>query len=198
MVGRALPYGPQFTAARASCVIDLGPPRHPALLTSAFQKLASHMDIGWDVDGTLINHPASPLLHQFILATPHIRHVIVTFRSERRHGKPWSTLASYRGAPGPAAFKQVIYMPDAMWDEFAIAREARQQNAWPMLGRLLRFRKPAWNEAYRTWKGLVCQREGVTALVDDLTRMVADGCQRHGVELFHPGDFLPTSASKSA
>ncbi len=159
-------------------------PSNPAL-----QRLATHMDIAWDVDNTLIDHPASPLLHRFILATPHIRHVIVTFRNERQGG-PWHALARYASAPGLTAFNQVIYLPEALREQYSNAQAAQRNALWPAFDRLLRPRKAGWEGTYRAWKGMMCEREGITALVDDMTRLVADGCQRHGVKLFHPADFL--------
>ena len=157
-------------------------------LPATMQRLASHMDIGWDVDGTLLDHPASLLLHRFILDTPHIRHVIVTFRSER-HGNPWGRLGQYGAGLGPAAFARTMFLPDEL--SAGLADEtARRSSIWPGIPRLLRRAQPRFGAAHRTWKARVCEQEGITALVDDLTGIVAGGCQRHGVELFHPADFL--------
>lgn len=167
-------------------------PSNPAL-----QRLATHMDIAWDVDNTLIDHPASPLLHRFILATPHIRHVIVTFRNERQGG-PWHALARYAAAPGPTAFSRVIYLPEVLREQYSQAQAARRNSLWPAFDRLLRPRKSGWESTYRAWKGMMCEREGITALVDDMTQMVAVGCQRHGVKLFHPSDFLTSKRTSLA
>ncbi len=154
-------------------------------------RLASHMDIAWDLDGTLIEHPASSMLHSFILGTPQIRHVIITFRTERRHGGPWAPLARYNRALGPKVFKKAIYMPDALWEKYAGAHPARSHGIRSVIRRVLRPTGPALDQACRSWKGLTCHQEGITALVDDLTQAVAAGCKRHGIELFHPADFLP-------
>ncbi len=161
-------------------------PSNPAL-----HRLATHMDIAWDVDNTLIDHPASPLLHRFILATPHIRHVIVTFRNEGQGG-PWHALARYAAAPGPTAFNRVIYLPEVLREQYSQVQAARRSAVWPAFERLLRPRKSGWEGTYRAWKGMMCEREGITALVDDMTQLVAYGCHRHGVKLFHPSDFLTT------
>lgn len=157
--------------------------------TPIVQRLATHMDIAWDVDGTLLDHPASPLLHRFIMQTPHIRHVIVTFRGERQDSF-WSRLGRYSTALGPAAFHRVIYMPESLAAGLIEDRRASKQTGWPRLGRLWRGRKQEIENPHLTWKGETCGREGITALVDDMTGLVAKGCQRHGVELFHPGAFL--------
>lgn len=163
--------------------------------SGAFGRLASHLDIAWDLDGTLVGHPAAPLLHRFILATPHIRHVIVTFRSHAGHGDPWRELAAYGDAPGRTYFERVIPIEDEMRDAFAAAHRGASLG-WS-LGRLLR--PVPTQEAYcRWWKGMVCHQHGLTALVDDLTPMVAEGCRRYGVALFHPDEFRPRESRGDA
>jgi hypothetical protein len=157
---------------------------------SAFQRLATHMDIAWDMDGTLIDHPAAPLLHRFILDTPHIRHVIVTFRSARQ-GTPWARLGGYSHKLGAEHFVQAIHLPDELCAGLSGENLTRRSGYWPALGQLIRPWRRTADTAHRSWKGLICQQEGITALVDDLTSLVAEGCRRHGVELFHPADFLP-------
>ena len=157
---------------------------------TAFQRLATHMDIAWDMDGTLIDHPAAPLLHRFILDTPHIRHVIVTFRSARQ-GTPWALLGGYSSKLGAEHFVRAIHMPDELCAGLSGEASARRSGRWHSLGLLMRPWRRAADTAHRSWKGQTCQREGITALVDDLTSLVTEGCRRHGVELFHPADFLP-------
>lgn len=161
------------------------------LKATALQRLATHMDIAWDMDGTLIDHPAAPLLHRFILDTPHIRHVIVTFRSARQ-GTPWARLGGYSHRLGAEHFVRAIHLPDELCAGLSGETSARRGRTWPALNQLIRpWRRPA-GTAHRSWKGSICQQEGITALVDDLTSLVAEGCRRHGVELFHPTDFLPS------
>lgn len=158
-------------------------------LSPAFQRLATHMDIGWDLDGTLLDHPAAPALHSFIRRTPHIRHSVITFRSAC-HVAPLARLAGYPDAPGAEAFAAVIHMPDQLAPSLAAAQSVDRRSPWPRFGRLLPFGRRAEDQACRTWKGEACRQRGITALVDDMTALVAEGCQRHGVDLFHPSDFL--------
>ncbi len=159
------------------------------LRARAFQRLASHMDIGWDLDGTLINHQAAPALQRFIMATPHIRHVLVTFRTKRQ-GAPWGLLAGYASGIGAAHFDRVLHLPEELCAGLSEDTAARRGGRWPSLPPLpLPWRRAA-DAVHRTWKGHICRQEGITALVDDLTSLVAEGCRRHGVELFHPSDFL--------
>ncbi len=155
-----------------------GAPRSAALAT-----LALHMDIAWDFDGTLVGHPASPLLHQFIREHRGIRHVIVTFRSHGTESLVWSELARHRSAPDRACFDGVLNVPDAMWEQ---VRDRRQR-----LGLARRLLPSLSERQYKTWKGRACREHAITALVDDMTATVAAGCRRYGVALFHPNDFLP-------
>lgn len=160
--------------------------RPVARWSGAFARLASHLDIAWDLDGTLVGHPASPSLHRFILATPRVRHVIVTFRTDTGCGDPWAELAAYTNAPGRGCFERVIALQDDRREEVIAACRGASPR-WG-LGRLFRP-APDRGRDCRRWKGMVCHQYGLTALVDDLTPMVAEGCRHHGVELFHPDDF---------
>lgn len=149
---------------------------------AALAKLASHMDIGWDLDGTLIGHPASPLLHRFIRAHRRMRHVLITFRTRRRHADPWSDLRAYQDAPRPEAFADVVFLDEAAAE---IVSRIEQSARWL-------WRRPDPEQLlHLEWKGRVCREQGLTALVDDKPRMVAPGCRRYGIDLFHPQDFLP-------
>src|SRR4051794_36714659 len=82
----------------------------PNLATIA--RLATHLDIGWDFDGTLVGHSAAPFLHRFIREHRAIRHVIVTFRTRLPDAQVWSELALHRTAPDRSFFKGVLHIPD--------------------------------------------------------------------------------------
>ncbi len=146
----------------------------------AFAKLATHMDIGWDLDGTLLNHAAAPALHRFIQATPRTRHVLITFRTRRRDVEPWAELAAYRNGPKRDLFKALVFLDEAAAEGVARIERGSRPAWW----------RPAADAKHMEWKGRVCAQHGLTALVDDKTRMVAPGCRRYGIELFHPEDFL--------
>lgn len=159
--------------------------RGPSCVASAaLARLALHMDIAWDFDGTLVDHPASPLLHRFIREHPHIRHVIITFRTHGAESRVWSELAQHGTAPSRSCFERILNVPDEIWEQ---VRDRRQR-----LG-LARHLLPASaaEQQYRCWKGWACREHAMTALVDDMTAAVAPGCRKYGVALFHPKDFLP-------
>jgi len=150
----------------------------------AISRLATHLDIAWDFDGTLIGHPASALLHRFIQEHRAIRHVILTFRTHGAERLVWSELAQHRTAPDRTCFDGVLNIADEIWEEVRARRER--------LGFVRHLLPCSGTERrYKRWKGWACRRHGLTALVDDMPAAVAAGCRRHGVALFHPKDFLP-------
>jgi 8-oxo-dGTP pyrophosphatase MutT (NUDIX family) len=141
--------------------------------------LAAHHAIGWDFDGTLIGHPASPMLHGFIRATPERRHVIVTFRTHELRAALPRDLAAIPGAPPISAFAAVESIPDALWLAFEEDRQRREAGA-------LHGPLTAAERAYVEWKGATCRRLGLTVLVDDDAEHVGPGCEAHGVALVRP------------
>ena len=161
-------------------------PRH----VLALARLASHKDIAWYLDGTLVDHPAAPVLHRFIRETPHIRHIVVSFRNARQ-GVPWGLLSGYGAGLEMQHFDRVVHMPDDLCAGISADAASRRGGRWRSLAALTPPWRRSTDAAHRLWKGQICQQEGFTALVDDLTSLVAEGCRRHGVELFHPSDFTP-------
>ena len=143
-----------------------------------FAELRRHAVIAWDLDDTLIGHPASPALHAFIRATPDIRHLIVTFRSHRVAETIW------RDLKGPE--RELFFAAETIDDEVAAQyqRLHRQRATGLFAGPLC-----AAELVYLLWKGAVCARRGAGVLVDDLTEQVRLGCARHGIVLLHPDAF---------
>ncbi len=148
-----------------------------------YGQLRQHRAIAWDVDYTLYGHPASPNLHAFIVAHPDIRHVVVTFRSHGEEDEVWDELAEYPHAPAEACFDGVLNISDEAHVDYhdASGRRARLQHADPL--------SPA-ELHYLEWKGWTCAQNGLTLLVDDMTALVTRGCEKHGIELLHPDQFL--------
>jgi len=146
-------------------------------------RLATHFDIGWDFDGTLVGHPASSILHEFIRSRRAVRHVIITFRTGSAVARVWDDLAQYATAPDRSCFAQVLSIPDAALSDYVASRE-RQSSMRHLLSS-----SPA-EQLCRHWKGKVCSEHNLTALVDDMTAFVAAGCRRYDVALFHPNAFV--------
>ena len=149
--------------------------------------LRRHATIGWDLDDTLIGHPASASMHAFIRATPMIRHILVTFRTSSGAAAIWTDLARVPLTADASCFVAVETMDDGLAEAFQ--RQRRQR-----LSHLLSGPPTAVEIAYRSWKGAVCARLGATVLIDDMTDHVAPGCTLHGVALLHPDVLLARPA----
>jgi hypothetical protein len=162
-----------------------GPHTHSATIA----RLGTHCDIGWDFDGTLVGHRASPILHEFIRTRRAIRHVIVTFRAGSAAERVWDDLARYETAPDRSCFAQVLSIPNESISEYVGNRER--------LGLMRHVLSSSDAEQQcRNWKGQVCFEHDLTALVDDMTGFVAAGCHRHNVTLFHPDEFVADRAAR--
>jgi hypothetical protein len=148
----------------------------------SFDLLKAHDAIGWDFDGTLIGHPASDLLHAFILAYPKKRHVIVTFRTHGMEKHVWRDLGRYPFAPPARAFAGVLNISNAAWEDHEDALMRRGAG-------LLEGAATVEEALYREWKGMTCAQHGLTVLVDDMPELVEAGCRKHGVAYFHPDAF---------
>lgn len=150
--------------------------------SDTFGPLRSHATIGWDLDMTLIGHPASDALHRFIHETPHIRHVIVTFRPTSTRDSVWADLAQLPTAPAAQCFEAAETIDDTLAAVFQRLRRWRAKGlyAGPV--------SPA-EKRYFHWKGEVCARWGATVLVDDMTDHVRLGCEVSGIQLLHPDVF---------
>lgn len=68
--------------------------------------------------------------------------------------------------------------------------------AWSMNDMMIRQRRLTNSTApltldeiyYRTWKGMICEENGIPVLIDDDTANVIQGCEKYGIKLFHPDE----------
>ena len=143
----------------------------------SFSILDKHKAIGWDVDGTLFQHPKSSAMHTYILAHPEKKHVIVTHRSHGWEKVIFRELAAhYKHAPTAADFDAVINVEDEVYENFAISQRSPGGLILPDYSR------------YIEWKGMMCKQHGLTVLVDDNFPHTKQGCDLHGILLIHPDD----------
>jgi hypothetical protein len=154
----------------------------PPTAMDAFAELRRHAVIGWDLDMTLLGHPAAAAMHDFIRATPDIRHLIVTFRANGTQERIWSDLAAQPHSAGPTSFAAVLTIDDALASGFQ--RLHRHRAAGLYAGP----HSPT-EIAYLSWKGQACASWGASVLIDDMTEHVSLGCTTHGIELRHPDVF---------
>jgi hypothetical protein len=134
--------------------------------------LAAHSAIGWDFDGTLINHRSSHLMYDYIRATPHKRHVIVTFRSHGTQNAVFPILGKISGLR-KNAFEAMHNVPDDLWEAFTYELPGKDR--------------------YLFWKGEVCSKLDLTLLVDDMTDHVIKGCNRYRITHLHPDEINPAN-----
>lgn len=156
----------------------------------SFSILDRHDAIGWDFDGTLIRHPRSEAMHAWILANPHKRHVIVTFRTFGWQEKVWEHLAEYGLAPQRAAFAGVFGYDETRFaaveleSDPRIALHRRHDAIRTIAGKTYLTEI----EPYLHWKGETCKKQGLSVLVDDMRDLVLPGCRKHGIDYLHPDE----------
>jgi hypothetical protein len=140
--------------------------------------LADHQSIGWDLDGTILDHRNAPLMHRYILGHPEKHHFIVTFRSHGFQLSIFSELATrHQVFAGPGAFDGVLSVPDDMYDRFQQLAGATSEEGRGAV------------RTYTEWKGRICAKHGITVLIDDNPGHVLPGCDRYGVAHIHPDEF---------
>jgi hypothetical protein len=139
--------------------------------------------IGWDFDGTLVDHPAAGLMHEFIKATPDRTHYIITFRTHGLITALPDDLATYPSAPPLDAFREVKSVPADRWVAFERSRLMRRSGV---------LKGPMTEDEifYVEWKGKVCRDLGLAVLVDDNTEHTRPGCEKYGIDLIHPDLFI--------
>lgn len=137
-------------------------------------RLKHHNAIAWDFDQTLVDNPASEQFHAFIRDTPTKRHCIVTFRSGVLFSAIGRDLARY---PDPPQFDAIFGIEHERWAAWDHDQWRRQS------GRLEGPPTPA-EQFYVNWKGGICHREGLTALVDDDLVSAPPGCLLFGIDFF--------------
>ena len=138
--------------------------------------------IGWDFDGTLIDHPKSPLMHQHILTHPEQRHVIITFRAHGYERTLFQEMSlKYPDGPSADHFAGVENISDLAWDGFMQVHRQRK------LGRYTGPATPG-EDYFVAWKAMTCDKLRLPILIDDKTELVLPGCLKHGITYLHPDD----------
>jgi FMN phosphatase YigB (HAD superfamily) len=137
------------------------------------KNMEKHKIVGWDMDGTLYDHPLSEVFSEFIRVNPYNQEFhVVTFRS---HGYERYIDCDLRSLDlDRSYFAGVHNVDDQTYHNYEVARKiGRNQEAI---------------DAYMTWKGKICHDVGATLLLDDMTDLVIRGCDKYGIEHIHPDD----------
>lgn len=150
-------------------------------LSNIDRLLADHNVIGWDVDGTLLEHDNALMMHDYIVAHPEKKHFIVTFRSHGMENRIFQELGmEYEDRSVERAhFNGVVSVPYAVYENWANAERNKFYNMPHEQGHI---------DTYQEWKGRVCAEHGITVLVDDDTANVQRGCDQHGIAHVNPDD----------
>lgn len=145
-------------------------------------KLLPYDAIGWDFDGTLIDHINAPTIHQFIQKNLDKRHIIITFRSHGlQRGVFREMIRKYPDAPRQECFVGVVNISDRAWERFAKNEVSRA------LG-LLNGPLTLGEKYYVEWKGKICGDLQIPVLVDDRPQHVLPGCHKYGIDYVHPDE----------
>jgi hypothetical protein len=129
--------------------------------------------IGLDMDGTLIDHPRSHLLRQYVRQHCGKKaFYIVTFRTGAYAAE---TLPELKDHYVPeTCWAGLLSIPHELWAAHA-ADEKRRRS-----GKLTGPQTEA-ELNYKLWKGYACSRVGAQVLVDDRADAVIPGCEKYGV-----------------
>ena len=143
---------------------------HPQTL----ERLSAHDNIAWDIDKTLINNPNQELFYEFIKNNPQKRHVIVTYRTGEMVKNIFNELTELT----KDHFDDILGVPEELYYDRKEAESLIQAgNVTPELLKDV--------STYRTWKGAICKKHGLTILVDDDRENAENGCKLHGIEFFY-------------
>lgn len=137
------------------------------------RELKSFRSIGWDFDGTLIQHPKSELFWKFIHENPYGQtHHIVTFRSGGMEKNVMADLIYFNSPLGPSHFDKILSIDHQVWYSFNVLQKGVARSPEP----------------YMEWKAQVCRENSIPVLVDDMPDLVSDACRRLGIRYLHPDD----------
>lgn len=162
------------------------------------QKLTKHKAIGWDVDKTLINGLWSNHWRAYVTANvDNHDHWIITFRNDADAATVFDEIEEQYNYPLKREwFKGIINLPrdiDNAYNSLHPELLNFDYNKEPT-GKILRISKNEnisledarlIKESLHDWKAKVCFDLGCTVLVDDLESIVAEGCEKYGVEFIH-------------
>ena len=139
------------------------------------QHISQFDTIGWDIDGTLLNGPASYKIRDFIFKNPQKKHYLVTFRTGDLLKQTESHMASF-GYKDLKIFKKILSVPENIWLNYIVVEDQNRRNK----NNKLSFPHLQFME----WKGYICKMEGIPILVDDDIERTERGCIRYGIKLF--------------
>lgn len=142
--------------------------------------LDQHKIIGIDFDGTLIEHPRSKVLQQYIIDHQGDKEFhLITFRTHgMRERISLDLQISTEGTKVPltlAHFTTINAIADAAWEKRILLE--RQGLMDYETGR-----------EYFGWKAMTCEKLGCTLMVDDMIDMIGNYCTEKKILCLNPDD----------
>ncbi len=140
--------------------------------------LEKYEKIGIDFDDTLIDHPKSRFLWDYIEENPFNQSFhIVTFRSGGMETRIFEDLKVRGSRLEEIHFTAMHSVPHEMWESY-------HQRPMKLVASLTEIA----DDPYVLWKATTCMEQGIGVLIDDATHHVMPGCTKHGIAYFHPDD----------
>lgn len=140
------------------------------------KHLKNFKKIGWDFDDTLILHPMSHLMWEYITNNPYDQeHHLITFRSggyETMIDKDFCRVGSHLRS---GSFTSVRTIPNEIWEDFTYFYSLADPDGI--------------DHPYLKWKGKTCSELGIEVLIDDRTCHVIQGCDEFGIVHYHPDNW---------
>lgn len=146
-----------------------------------FMDLDGFNSIGWDLDETMIDHPNSGKIQNYIKEHPEKNHYIITFRTHEMVDYIFTDISRYPQRLTRKNFKGVFHIEEDAWEKYERMKHLRFNN--------LKYGPITPEEIYyKTWKGKICKENNIPVLIDDRKDDVIMGCNKYGIEYFHPND----------
>jgi hypothetical protein len=151
---------------------------------SGLRQLYEHRTIALDFDNTLIGHPNSLVLQEFVLNEVDRRQFwIVTHRSAGAAGRLWRNLYHESfGRLSQRQFAGVAHLPLHIYDAWCAQMEAHAAGTAV-------HSSDRDERTFIEWKAATARNLGCTALVDDLVALHKEPCCALGI-LFVATDWL--------
>jgi hypothetical protein len=146
-----------------------------------FEDLDKFSSIGWDFDETMIDHPNSGKIQEYIKDNPKKKHYILTFRTHNLVNQIFPDLAKYPFDLDKTNFVNVFHIEDEAWAE-------NNQMDYLRIARIKFGPLTPPEIYYKTWKGMICAKHNIPVLVDDREKDVILGCEKYNIIYIHPND----------
>lgn len=154
--------------------------------------LDNHNVIFWDFDETLWNGVNSEFYQRYVKNNPHKYHYIITFRTKNQAASLWKELEE-DGIIDKSNINGLFYAPDSLYIQKQFFPEVLQGINHKTVKKddiddiLLKY-NITWEKFYEAndiihrWKPSICKTVGGTILIDDLSHIVKDDCDKLDIE----------------